>query len=124
MQLVCPSCKANITLRQKYFYHAGFSNQGFLYCDNCSTILEFSVYNPNYVRLAGEKHPWSLSRDEQAFVEHHLAPCSTCGGRFRFNAVPGCPNCSADISILLPSKLHFIELGKIVDGDKEKDIWV
>jgi len=123
MQIRCPHCKKEINLRQKYAYHAGFSNQGFLYCGTCTAILEFGTYNPSYVRLVGDKHPWMLTPEEKRKVEEDLRACA-CGGRFRFDAYPRCPFCSGDISSLLPDSLHFLEIGVLVDADKDGSAWM
>ncbi len=123
MVLNCPSCKKEIELQQKYFYHAGFSNQWFLYCDKDSSTLEFGSYNPNYERIVGSKHPWSLTAKEKAKLEKHLAPCK-CGGRFRFNAPPLCPFCKSSLASLLPDDIHFIEIGEIIDADQNESVWL
>ena len=122
MKLTCPHCTKEIRLRQKYPYHAGFSNLGFLYCDSCTAILKFGSYNRNYVRIVGDKHPWMLSSGEKRQVEEHLKPCF-CGGRFQFDAYPRCPQCGQELQSLLPDALHFLEIGKVVDADKEEGVW-
>jgi hypothetical protein len=93
-----------------------------LYCDTCPTILEFSSYNPNYIKIAGDKHPWMLSQEEKIMLENHLSPCPS-GGRFRFNAYPRCPFCEHELSTLLPDNIHFLEIGRVIDGDKETKAW-
>ncbi|MEK7207844.1 MAG: hypothetical protein AAB134_08195 [Pseudomonadota bacterium] len=122
MKIDCPSCHSVIKLKQKYQYHIGFSNLGVLYCDSHSELLMFSTYNPIYREIIGAKHPWTLSEKEKAKVEENLKPCS-CGGRFRFDAPPRCPVCNASLASLLKDKLHYIEVGKVVDGDKD-DVWL
>lgn len=122
MNLKCPHCFNLIDLKQKYPYHAGFSNQGFLYCNLCPNILEFGSYNCYYVSLIGDKHPWMLTIEEKKKVEDHLKPCP-CGGHFRFDAYPRCPHCRENIQSLLPDKIHFLEIGKVIDADKE-NVWI
>ena len=123
MELICPSCHKKLTLKQSRPYHAGFSNLGFLYCDECPTILEFSTYNPEYVAVVGDKHPWELSHEEKQRLEQNLAPCPN-GGRFRFNAQPRCPHCGASLAALVPDAIHFIELGDVIDGDRDATVWL
>ena len=122
MLLNCPSCKKEIKLQQKHFYHAGFSNQAYLYCDKDSTTLTFGSYNSNYVRIMGSKHPWMLTTQEKAEVEKNLKPCK-CGGRFRFDAPPLCPFCKASLASLLPDKIHFMEIGAVIDADQDESVW-
>jgi len=122
MEISCPHCSKVIRLRQKNPYHAGFSNQGFMYCDSCSATLEFGSYNQEYVKIVGDKHPWMLSTEEKAKVEDHLRPCA-CGGRFRFDALPRCPFCDCELAAVLPDKMHFIEIGTVVNADKDSSVW-
>ncbi len=121
MDILCPSCRRVIHLEQEYPYHAGFSNQGFLYCDKDSTILLFDSYNKCFEAIVGSVHPWSLNPGQKREVEAHLKPCP-CGGRFSFSNEPRCPFCGGSIQSALPSKLHYVILGSVVDGDKE-DVW-
>lgn len=123
MNLKCPRCFKTIHLKQKYPYHAGFSDQGFLYCNLCPNILLFSSYDPEFEKLVGKtKIPWSLSLEEKRKIESQLRPCP-CGGRFRFDAYPRCPHCNKNVQSLLPDNIHFIEFGKVIDADKE-DVWI
>jgi hypothetical protein len=122
MDIKCHSCGRTTSVPQKYPYHAGFSNCGFLYCDSASAILKFDSYNPRYTAIVGDKHPWSLKPDEKKRVEDSLKPHET-GGRFRFNALPRCPVCNASLPDLLKDEFHFVEIGHVVDADRE-DAWV
>ncbi len=123
MEVTCPNCNEVTSLMQGYQYHAGFSNRGFLYCDACPTILKFGVYNPGYVAIVGNKHPWTLDRNEKRQVESALRHCGCAdGGRFRFGALPRCPQCNAQLTDLLSDDIHFVEIGAVIDGDKE-DVW-
>jgi hypothetical protein len=122
MEIHCEACGQVIKIKQYQPYHSGFSNRGFLYCDSHSAILEFDSYNPNYIKIVGDKHPWSLNRDEKKRVENALKPFSK-GGNFRFSALPRCPICNAELHGLLKDNIHFVEIGEIIDADKE-DVWV
>jgi hypothetical protein len=123
MKITCPNCGRVINLRQKSLYHAGFSNMGFLYCDTCPSILEFSTFNPNYTRIVGDKHPWMLNEEEKRLLEEHLAPCPR-GGHFRFDAYPHCPYCNNSLASLIPDNIHFLEIGDVIDGDKDQTVWI
>lgn len=121
MDIDCPSCKKKVELDQRYFYHAGRSNQGFLYCDRDSTVLVFSTYDPTYVRIVGEVHPWMLDLDQRAEVEEHLISCS-CGGSFSFNNPPLCPHCGGSLQPAVPSPMHYVIVNRLIDGDHEP-VW-
>jgi hypothetical protein len=122
MKLICPCHGHEIVLKQPYQYHAGFNDRGVLYCDTSSGTLTFSSYNPDYLKLVGEKHPWTLSKREKQKVENHLMACS-CGGRYSFSAPPRCPFCNCNLASLLIDEMHYIEIGDVVDADK-KSVWL
>ena len=122
MKIKCSACGQVTNITQEYQYHAGFSNRGFLYCDACPAILKFGSYNPKYMAIIGNKHPWSLNDEEKKRVEQALKPCSS-GGRFRFGTLPRCPFCNAPLPDLLKDNIHFVEIGEVIDADKE-DAWL
>lgn len=122
MELICPCKGHTIVLKQEYQYHAGFNDRGVLYCDACSGTLTFSSYNPSYVSIVGDKHPWMLTKKEKQRVEDHLILC-TCGGHYRFDAPPRCPLDNCSLAALLLDDMHYIEIGNVVDADKE-NVWL
>jgi hypothetical protein len=82
MAFKCESCGTESLSPQPYPYHAGFSSQGFLYCESCPELVVFGAYDSTYRSLIGDKtHPWSLNSEQKAIVENALRP-STCGGNF------------------------------------------
>ncbi len=122
MEICCAACGVVTKIPQKYAYHAGFSNRGFLYNDSRPSILKFSPYDSKYVATVGDKHPWALNEEEKDKVEKALKP-DPSGGHFRFNAYPRCPECNAELPEILPDNVHFIEIGDVIDGDIE-GIWL
>lgn len=120
----CPHCKKPISVRG--IYHAGFGDEGFLYCNNDSTVLTFSAYDENYEKLVPKKMPWpprvggELTKREQGLIEQHLRPCP-CGGSFKFKNKPRCPSCGKSIERLIDS-IHYIVIQRNIDGDKIQ-IW-
>lgn len=121
MKIKCPACGHVTTIAQEYPFHAGFSSRGFLYCDSYPAILEFDPYNPKYTAIVGDKHPWSLDHDEKKRVEAALKPYGQ-HGRFRFDALPRCPECNEPLQDLLKDNVHFVEIGEVIDADKA-DAW-
>lgn len=121
MDICCPVCNVSFHIDQPYQYHAGFGNQGFLYCDSCPNLVVFGSYDPEYVKIIQSKHPWTLNEAEKERVESRLRHCS-CGGRFRFTAAPRCPLCNAPIPSILRDFIHYVETGRRFDSEKES-IW-
>jgi hypothetical protein len=122
MEIKCSACGRITTIAQEYPYHVGFSNRGFLYCDSYPAILEFDTYNQRYTAVVGDKHPWALNSEEKKRVEDALKPYAK-GGYFRFGALPRCPTCNEPLPDLLKDDIHFVEIGKVIDADKE-DVWL
>lgn len=122
MEIKCSACGKITSIAQEYPYHAGFSSRVFLYCDSCPAILEFSTYDPKFKAVVGDKDPWALNSEEKKRLEDALKPCGK-GGRFRFGALPRCPECNEPLPDLLQDDIHFIEIGKVIDADKE-DAWL
>ena len=122
MELTCPSCHKKILLKQQYFYHSGFSDVGFMYCDNDSTTLEFSSFDKAYESIVGEKHPWVLNDTEKVKVENRLKNCP-CGGKFRFANPPLCPLCGQSIQSLIPAKIYYVQFDRLIDAGKDS-MWL
>lgn len=108
----CPACHREVGVER---FHAGFGDQGFMYCDRDSTILTWDSLDPSWTSLVGEVHPWMLSPEQKAEVEG-VAPGCPCGGRFRFSNVPHCPLCSAPVPSLSPGGAYFVVLGDRIDA--------
>lgn len=114
----CPTCAREFKYQR---YHAGFSNQGYLYCDSSPTVLVWETWEQPYRTLI-DKHPWTLDRAEKTLVEEALASCP-CGGRFRFDNPPRCPSCRADISELVPDKIYYVDSGDRINADS-RTMWL
>jgi hypothetical protein len=56
----CAACAHANIFNQPYPYHAGFSDQGFLYDDAGHLTLVWSCYDPAFKALLGSTCPWSL----------------------------------------------------------------
>jgi len=113
----CPHCGSYFTYER---HHAGFSNQGFMYCSDDETILLWDTYNPIYQKLT-DKHPWMLSVDEQRKVEEAIKPCPY-GGNFAFANPPLCPSCHESVAFIVPDPIYYVVTGRKLDGDTES-VW-
>ena len=122
MILDCLCCHGKIELAQKYVYHAGFSNVGVAYCAQCGRTLTFSTFDKVYRSIVPDKHPWSLTTEEQRRVDSRLKPCK-CGGRFSLREHPRCPYCWCNLSELLGGDICYVRFPGSVDGD-EVNVWV
>src|SRR4051794_13458837 len=89
----CNHCNTELHFQQ---YHAGFGDQGYMYCDQDSTVVTWSSYDPTYSSLSDRTHPWVLDDDAKRRVEDAIIECPH-GGRFRFDALPRCPHCGTEL---------------------------
>jgi hypothetical protein len=62
----CSACHREVGVER---FHAGFGDQGFIYCDRDSTILTWDSLDPSWTSLVGEVHPWMLSPEQKVEVE-------------------------------------------------------
>ena len=88
MRGTCDRCDQTFEYR---LIHSGFNDTAFAYCDSCGGVAFLSIYSrkpPGVVLDFGTIAPE---------VEPFLAPCD-CGGRFRADAAPRCPNCHQPLS--------------------------
>ncbi len=117
-EAICPHCGQPVALER---YHAGFSNEGFMYCDRDATVVTWDTYDEGYERVVGSVHPWMLSAEQQSAVEMAMSQCP-CGGRFAFGNRPLCPHCSQEVSALTPSREYFVIVGRRLDATAD-EVW-
>jgi hypothetical protein len=114
----CQHCRKPVEYER---YNAGFSDEGHMYCDSDTAVLTWDAYDPHYVGIVGDKHPWTLSSEEQRRVEEALRPCPY-GGRFACSNPPRCPHCLGDLRFLVPDGIYFIVTGPRVKAE-EVNVW-
>jgi hypothetical protein len=113
MIVTCKECHQESVFDQPYAYHAGFSNQGFLYDDAGTCTLIWSSFDPAYVSIAGQNHPWMLTDPQRVSLEAALKP-SPSGGHWRFANPPRCPHCGAAIEqSILHTIYYFVFPGSV-----------
>jgi hypothetical protein len=119
----CPGCSTEWSFDRSYGFHAGFSNLGFLYDETGQHVLAWSSFDSDYVRLAGEKHPWTLDDADRARVEASLRP-SPSGRRWGFAYPARCPGCRAPISGPMTATIMGLALGSSDENDADESSWV
>jgi hypothetical protein len=100
---VCSNCAKTFTYDE---FHAGFGDQGYLYCDSDETIVTWDSLSPDYIAIVGEVHPWMLDRNGKRSVEAAIVDCPY-GGRFAYSALPRCPFCEAELPDLTPDPIYY-----------------
>jgi len=124
MNVTCKACGGTNEFPQPYAYHAGFGNQGFLYNEAGTLTLVWDSFDPAYVALVGECHPWALTDQQRADLESALAPAPT-GGRWLFVNPPRCQSCAAPIGVPITGGIYYFKYpGSIsldISGDNARD---
>ena len=117
MIVTCKECHQESVFDQPYAYHAGLSNQGFLYDDAGTCTLIWSSFDPAYESIVGKTHPWMLTESQRVSLEAALKP-SPSGGRWRFANPPRCPHCGADIERSILHTIYYFVFPGSVDLDQ------
>lgn len=107
IQCQCKKCRFDAVFEQDNPYHAGFANQGFLYADSGTRTLVWSSFDPAYVALIGDKHPWGLSGIDQQKLESQLL-LAPDGGAWRFENPARCPQCAQPIADSILSTIYYL----------------
>jgi len=106
----CSSCNHANIFNQPYPYHAGFSDQGFLYNDAGNLTLTWSCYDPAFERVVGSKAPWTLTIAQQKKLEEALLPAPS-DGRWRFSNPARCLSCGEEISGPMTRSIYYLLYG-------------
>lgn len=112
----CVHCGVELPFDRSYGFHAGFSNSGFLYNEAGNEVFAWSSFDPDYMAIVGEHHPWTLTPDQQRMVEAALLP-SEGGGAWRFSNPARCLKCGAPISGPMSETI----MGLALDGGTAPD---
>ena len=86
----CEHCAATFAYD---LFHCGFSELAYAYCDRCGQTALLDGWSPMVPPEARATWHQAISPG----LEPLLAPCP-CGGRFRADAAPRCPNCGQPLS--------------------------
>ena len=116
IQVPCTACRLVNVFKQPYQYHAGFGNQGFLYNDAGTLTLVWSSFDPAYVAIVGERHPWTLATPLQQKLEERLLPAPV-GGCWRFSNPPRCRFCGHAIGAPIGDNIYYLFYDGSIDAD-------
>jgi hypothetical protein len=125
LELPCPKCRKVISYDQPYAYHAGFSDQFFLYNDEGTLTLVWNSYD-TFEPIQGVTWLSPLNEKVRNRIESIL-PLAPKGGRWRFGNPARCPYCGAVVSgpmgetvyyLLLPGSLVVRSLKEVIDGNR------
>jgi hypothetical protein len=107
LSIQCKHCGKDILFDQPYVYHAGFSDQGFLYNDAGTLTLVWSIIDPVFDAIFPEKAPWALSLSNRRQFEKMLLPAPD-GDRWRFRNPARCIYCGKPISRPMLHSIHYL----------------
>src|ERR1700722_4935849 len=116
----CLSCGHENIFDQPYPFHAGFSNEGFLYNDQGNLTLIWSSFDPAYEAIVGRNHPWALTADQQRRFEDALRPAPS-GGRWRFANPARCTKCAYPISGPITKTIYCLDYPGSINADRKPD---
>ena len=111
----CSHCEHENAFAQPYPYHAGFGNQGFLYNEAGNRTLIWNSYDPEYVAIVGNCHPWALAEEQQRKLEDCLLPDSD--GRWLFGNPARCLQCGQPISEPMNKNIYYLDYKGSTDVD-------
>jgi hypothetical protein len=105
--IVCKKCGWETLFDQPYPYHAGFTDQGFLYNDTGTLTLVWSMLDPVLEQRFPGNNFWTLNwKDRQVFEKMLLA--APDGSRWRFRNPARCTRCSAPIMKPMLHSVHYV----------------
>jgi len=107
LSIICKHCDKENLFDQPYPYHAGFSDDGFLYSDSGVYTLVWNICDPVFKEMFFEKTPWTLSSSNRRKFEKQLPPAPD-GGRWRFHNPARCVHCKKPILGPMLRSIHYL----------------
>jgi hypothetical protein len=107
LSIKCKHCGKDTLFEQPYPYHAGFTDQGFLYNDVGNLTLVWSVLDPTLDKLFPGQPTWTLSLLKRRRFEKILLPAPD-GGHWRFRNPARCFHCAKPISKPMLHSTHYL----------------
>ena len=103
----CKECGRDTVFDQPYAYHAGFSDQGFLYSDSGHFTLTWSWYDPAIQRFFPPESRYDRDTELRHRFEQALKPAPD-GGRGRAENPARCVHCSAPIAGSMLETIYYL----------------
>ena len=119
LKLVCNNCDKSNLFDQPYAYHAGFSDQGFLYDDTGHMTFVWSWFDPVFKDLFPDNTRWTEDELEQKRFESMLLEAPS-GGKWRFKNPARCLHCREPILGPMLDMIYYIVYPNSVITDKGK----
>ena len=119
LRITCSKCNFQDIFNQPYRYHAGFGNQGFLYNEAGNRTLIWDSYDPDYIRIVGNIHPWVLKPEERQKLEEVLQLDPLGGGRWLFSNSAKCLKCGNPIAEPITHTTHYLKYDGSLNGLKK-----
>ncbi len=126
VQVKCNKC---LSCFDCVYYHAGFSDQMFFYCNSCGLTNILDVYS-NEMRQFRSYERFDNSKEDPELtmmkIEREVAeslPSCSCGGKFSVDAIPRCLHCTQEIEwddFIQQIDISRIDLPKFRDVLKNK----
>jgi hypothetical protein len=110
----CKYCGFELEFDQPYPIHAGFSNEGFMYSDDGKQTLVWSSFDPDYILIVGDKHPWTLNDNERNKFELSLCPSSLCSNWSFRNSIR-CVHCHQPYSGPITETIYYYQYKQTID---------
>jgi hypothetical protein len=107
LSIKCKHCGKDTLFGQPYPYHAGFTDQGFLYNDAGTLTFVWSILDPTLDKLFPGQPTWTLSLLKRWRFEKMLLPAPD-GGHWRFRNPARCIHCAKPISKPMLRSTHYL----------------
>lgn len=107
LPITCKHCGKDTLFEQPYPYHAGFTDQGFLYNNAGNLTLVWSVLDPVLDKLFPGQPTWTLNLLKRRRFEKIMLPAPD-GGYWRFRNPARCIHCAKPISKPMLHSPHYL----------------
>src|SRR6266705_1482349 len=114
-EVQCSNCLKRIKVD---LFSAGMSDVVPFTCDHDSTVVMVATWDKTLDSLLGGYPQSGWTESHYRIVEAHLKSCP-CGGTFRRDALPKCPNCGEILHVEGLGRSEFVVVGSLIDGEKE-----